>query len=41
MAAVFCELIEGTYDILDVERTDPVEVGGGHVAEVDLRTQAR
>ena len=40
VAAVFCELIEGTYDLLDVQRIEHVEVRGGHVADVDLRTHA-
>ena len=38
-AAVFPELREGTYDILDADggAVDTVEIRGGEVAEIDLR----
>lgn len=40
--ALFCELTAGTYWVLAADGTDvcPVEVEGGAVAEVDLRTAA-
>jgi hypothetical protein len=38
-AAVFCELVEGTYWVLDATGADvhPVEITGGELATIDLR----
>jgi hypothetical protein len=39
-AALFCELTEGTYWVLDPEGNDrlPVDISGGKLAELDLRS---
>lgn len=40
--ALFCELLEGTYWVLDADGRDVrrVEVSGGELAELDLRSMA-
>ena len=40
--ALFCELVEGTYWVLDADGSDVrcVEVTGGQLAELDLRSTA-
>ena len=35
-AAVFCEVVEGTYRFVGIESAD-VEVRGGHVTDIDTR----